>query len=101
MNSAKTIVETFINSGEICVISKSYCPYCTKIINSLNNAGYSPNVLQIEGREDAETIQDYCKELTGGRSVPRVFVNGKFVGGCDDTLKLLENGSFGDAMNRK
>ncbi|KAK9174006.1 Glutaredoxin family protein [Cryptosporidium meleagridis] len=94
MNSIKLLVESFISSGDICVISKSYCPYCVKAINSLKSAGYSPLVLQLDGRADAEEIQDYCKELTGGRTVPRVFVKGRFIGGCDDTLKLLEDGSL-------
>lgn len=94
MSSAKSLVESFINSGKICVISKSYCPYCMKAIDSLRNAGYSPSVFHIDGRTDSEEIQDYCKEITGGRTVPRVFINGKFIGGCDDTLKLLEDGSL-------
>ncbi|KAJ1609317.1 glutaredoxin related protein [Cryptosporidium canis] len=94
MSSAKQLVESFINSGKICLISKSDCTYCRKAIDSLKNAGYSPLVLQIDNRPDAEEIQDYCKELTGGRTVPKVFVNGKFVGGCDDTLRLLKDGSF-------
>jgi hypothetical protein len=34
---------------------------------------------------DGAAIQEYLGELTGGRSVPRVFVGGKFIGGGDDT----------------
>lgn len=98
MNATKSLVDSFINSGKICLISKSNCPYCTKAIDSLKNAGYSPLVLQIDSRVDSEEIQDYCKELTGGRTVPRVFVNGKFIGGCDDTLKQLQDGSFSEIV---
>ncbi|OII71826.1 glutaredoxin related protein [Cryptosporidium ubiquitum] len=94
MNTVESLVESFINSGGICVISKSYCPYCIKVINSLKGAGYSPSILNIDGRADAEEIQNYCGKLTGGRTVPRVFASGKFIGGCDDTVKLLENGSL-------
>lgn len=96
--NAKSFVDSFIRSGKICLISKSYCPYCKKAIDGLKSAGYSPLVLQIDNRADAEEIQDYCKELTGGRTVPRVFVNGKFIGGCDDTLKLLRDGSFSEIV---
>ncbi|KAH8581624.1 glutaredoxin related [Cryptosporidium sp. chipmunk genotype I] len=94
MSAIRLLVDSFISSGDICVISKSYCPYCIKTINNLKSAGYSPLVLQIDGRADTEEIQDYCKEITGGRTVPRVFIKGKFIGGCDDTLKLLEDGSL-------
>ncbi len=32
--------------------------------------------------------------MTGGRSVPRVFVGGKFIGGCDDTMAAHASGEF-------
>ena len=41
-----------------------------------------------------DAIQDYLKELTGARSVPRVFVNGKFYGGGDDTSAGAANGDL-------
>ncbi len=46
------------------------------------------NIDKDYNESNMNVIQDYCKELTGARSVPRVFVNGQFIGGCDDTEKL-------------
>ena len=34
------------------------------------------------------------KEKTGARSVPRVFVDGKFIGGGDDIAAKSNNGSL-------
>ena len=34
------------------------------------------------------------KEKTGARSVPRVFVDGKFIGGGDDISAKSSNGSL-------
>lgn len=39
-------------------------------------------------------IQDALLVLTGGRSVPRVFVNGQFIGGGDDTAAKARDGSL-------
>jgi glutaredoxin 3 len=39
-------------------------------------------------------IQDALLEITGGRSVPRVFVDGKFIGGGDDTAAKAANGEL-------
>lgn len=39
-------------------------------------------------------IQDELQNLTGARSVPRVFVDGKFIGGGTDVKKLYENGEL-------
>lgn len=38
-------------------------------------------VPQLDHRNDGDEIQDCLAQLTGGRSVPRVFVGGKFIGG--------------------
>jgi len=34
------------------------------------------------------------QKMTGGRTVPRVFVGGKFVGGGDDTVALAASGEL-------
>lgn len=33
-------------------------------------------------------LQDYMRALTGARSVPRVFIAGKFVGGGEEIVML-------------
>ena len=38
--------------------------------------------------------QDILKEITGARSVPRVFLDGKFIGGGDDVEKLFKSGEL-------
>ena len=42
-------------------------------------------LVELDTRDDGEAIQDALLELTGGRSVPRVFIDGQFIGGGDDT----------------
>lgn len=39
-------------------------------------------------------IQDALGEITGARSVPRVFIGGKFIGGGDDTAAKASNGEL-------
>mmetsp|Transcript_9055 Transcript_9055/g.8141 ORF Transcript_9055/g.8141 Transcript_9055/m.8141 type:complete len:115 (-) Transcript_9055:33-377(-) len=89
--SAKEYVDTTIKEGPVVMISKSYCPYCKKAYQILTK--YKKDVIKKEidvdfNEQDMNAIQQYCKELTGGSSVPRVFIDGKFIGGCDDTEKL-------------
>ena len=43
-------------------------------------------------------IQDALLKLTGGRSVPRVFIGGKFVGGGDDTAAMGRDGRLKAAL---
>ena len=49
---------------------------------------------EIENSPDMDDIQDYCKELTGARSVPRVWIDQKFVGGADAVELAYRNGTI-------
>ena len=49
---------------------------------------------QIENRSDCSALQDYLAQLTGARSVPRVFIDGKCIGGGDDTERLARSGEL-------
>ena len=51
-------------------------------------------VLEIEDHPEMDAIQAYHATLTGARSVPRVWVNQKFVGGCDDVLAKIKKGEI-------
>ena len=53
---------------------------------------------QLDERPDGDEIQDALLEITGGRSVPRVFIGGKFFGGGDDTVAALKSGKLEKAI---
>ena len=44
--------------------------------------------------ENGSDIQAVLAELTGQKSVPNVFVNGKHVGGCDKTIAEFSTGNL-------
>uniref|UniRef100_A0A1I8AV84 Glutaredoxin domain-containing protein n=1 Tax=Steinernema glaseri TaxID=37863 RepID=A0A1I8AV84_9BILA len=97
MSHAKEFVENAIHGSKVCVFSKSYDHACQQTRAALNSFQLAPDVLswiEIENRGDSDEIQDYLKQLTGDTSLPRVFFNGAFVGGADDTLRAKENGSL-------
>lgn len=50
-----------------------------------------PLALQIDLRPDCAEIQDAMVGITGGRSVPRVFIDGKFIG---ETVVVVTGGSL-------
>lgn len=43
-------------------------------------------------------MQDALLKVTGGRSVPRVFVDGKFIGGGDDTAAMARDGRLKEML---
>jgi glutaredoxin 3 len=65
-------VDSRLQKYPVVVFSKSYCPYCHKAKAALDS--FKPRFnrdayewVEIDGREDMDEIQDYMKELTGGR----------------------------------
>jgi len=57
--------------------------------------------VELDTRPDGSDIQDYLLELTGGRTVPRVFVDNKFIGGADDTAALDRRGRLGAMLKER
>ncbi|CAK8676795.1 unnamed protein product [Clavelina lepadiformis] len=90
--AAKQLIEENISSNKVMVFSKSWCPYCKRAKDVIAGLYAQYATMELDQRDDEDTMQDVLLEMTGGRSVPRVFINGKFVGGCDETLKLHAKG---------
>ncbi|XP_031388644.1 glutaredoxin-C3 isoform X2 [Punica granatum] len=82
-NSAPAFVQNVIYSNKIAIFSKSYCPYCMRAKLIFSELREQPHVVELDLREDGSEIQRALLDLTGRRTVPQVFVNGKLVGGSD------------------
>ncbi len=99
--SVRDRVQQFVTENLVSVISKSYCPYCSKAKATLGNyklKGYK--VWEIENESDMDAIQDALKDMTGARSVPRVFIGGKFLGGGDDTAAAHTSGKLKELLEK-
>jgi len=84
------------------IISKEYCPFCVKAKDALKNYKIKPEcieIMEIENDPHMDEIQDFMKQLTGGRSVPRVFIGGKFIGGGDETMAAHKGGKLEKMLN--
>ena len=84
------------------VFSKSYCPFCAKAKRALETVlpREKISVMELDSRADCADIQDYLMSITGGRSVLRVFVAGKFIGGGDDTEALARSGKLKEMLEQ-
>jgi len=92
---ADEFVKLQVSSNKVVVFSKSYCPYCKKAKAAIKDAGLSEfYVIELDERDDGDAIQDALLKITGARSVPRVFIGGKFVGGGDDVKRLSDQGKL-------
>ncbi|XP_016991637.2 glutaredoxin-C4 [Drosophila rhopaloa] len=88
---AQFVRET-INSNKVVIFSKSYCPYCSMAKEQFRKMNVKATVVELDQREDGNEIQAVLGEMTGSRTVPRCFIDGKFVGGGTDVKRLYEQG---------
>lgn len=101
--TAKETIDKALQDNRVMVFSKSYCPFCTKAKNALQSLldRSQFTVMELDGRDDGDEIQDELLTLTGGRTVPRVFIDGKFIGGGDETASLARSGALKEMLTQK
>ena len=97
--AAPPIVAEAIASARVVIFAKTDCPFCKEIISMFSAPPYSTiayTIVQLDRRPRAECeeILDHLLALTGARSVPRVFVAGRFLGGCDQTKAAHRSGKL-------
>lgn len=99
-------IQSLIKSARVIVFSKTYCPYCTKVKGLFDELGVEYRAVELdEGAIEVEGKQYPGDELQGSiaktynhRTVPAVFVNGTFVGGCDDTFAARKSGKLAELL---
>ncbi|KAK6742189.1 hypothetical protein RB195_009824 [Necator americanus] len=104
IRSPGELIDQFISSKPIVVFSKTWCPFSRKAKAALATFRLSSRhfeYIELDERTDlpGDAIQDELERRYGSRSVPKVFIAGKFIGGVDDTVRLLHNGELEVMVN--
>ncbi|NEV61168.1 glutathione peroxidase [Thiorhodococcus minor] len=64
---------------DVSVLSRDGCPFCVKAKEALRNAGIHFEELVL----NKDYTEQGLRAMTGAKTVPQVFVNGKLIGGSD------------------
>ncbi|KFD58387.1 hypothetical protein M514_00613 [Trichuris suis] len=98
MSDAMSFVKKLVSSKKVVVFTKRSCSYCAAALKALSFYNLPKDnfeVIDLEGRPDYDAIMDNLKELTGARTVPRVFINEMCIGGSTDLEKIHRSGELG------
>lgn len=76
MPTTKEEVNQLIASHSIVIFSKTSCPFCKMAKQVFHNLQKEYTAIELNERNDGDEIQSILGEMTGARTVPRVFVNG-------------------------
>ncbi|KAK7143253.1 hypothetical protein R3I93_014418 [Phoxinus phoxinus] len=90
-------VKAQIKGDKVVVFLKPSCPYCVlakDVLSKYKFKGGQLELIDISGRSDMGSIQDYLQQITGARTVPRVFIGEKCIGGGSDVESLDRSGEL-------
>ncbi|KAJ3644830.1 hypothetical protein Zmor_022532 [Zophobas morio] len=88
------LVKDLIKSDTVVIFSKSYCPYCRLAKEVFDNLKQKFTAIELDQRDDCDEIQAILGEITGAKTVPRVFVKGECLGGGSDVKALYDKGEL-------
>lgn len=85
------------NVPRVVIYTKDYCPFCShaKTLLRSKNVDFEEIDVTHDGR-----LQEEVQRLSGRRSVPQIFINGKSVGGFDDLRRLDASGELDQLLGR-
>lgn len=82
-------LQALIDSHNVLMFSKSTCPFCFELKRLLSSYGVHYKVFEVDKVSNTAALQDKLKEISGIRTAPNLFLDGKSVGGCT-TFKGVE-----------
>uniref|UniRef100_A0A3Q4HCF7 Thioredoxin reductase 3 n=1 Tax=Neolamprologus brichardi TaxID=32507 RepID=A0A3Q4HCF7_NEOBR len=91
----KSQIQELIDSNQVIVFSKSYCPFCVKVKDLFKELQVECNVVELDLMDNGTSYQEMLLEMTGQKTVPNVFINKKHIGGCDKTLQVSNESQIG------
>ncbi|XP_043279115.1 glutaredoxin-C4-like isoform X2 [Venturia canescens] len=94
MPVTREMVQQMVDADMVVIFSKSYCPYCKLAKEVFQKMKRQFTAIELDQRDDGDEIQSVLGEMTGERTVPRVFVNRKCLGGGTDVKKLYDSGKL-------
>ena len=100
LNSKKDAIKEDINKNKVMLYMKGnkdmpMCGFSNQVVHILNQTGIefeAKNVL-----ED-EVLRQAIKDFSDWPTIPQLYVNGEFIGGCDIVTELFQSGDLADTL---
>ena len=100
--SIKEKIQNLINENNICLFMKGtpdapQCGFSMAVSNILKHLNI--NFLGVNVLED-ENLRQGIKDFSDWPTIPQLYVNGKFVGGCDIVKEMFEKGELKELLSK-
>ena len=82
--------------NSVLIYTTRFCPYCFRAKDLLDSKEI---VYQEIAVDNSTALRQEMMELSGGYTVPQIFINDKPIGGCDDLYALERSGQLDELLN--
>ena len=91
-NATVRKINNNLQKANIEIYTWDHCPYCQRTIQLLDKKRVNYTRYRIDGDEQAR--EKMAVRSGGKKTVPQIFIDGKNIGGCDDTHALDAKGEL-------
>ncbi|VDK48883.1 unnamed protein product [Anisakis simplex] len=90
-----------IRYHKVMLYSKTYCPYSHRIKRILAKYDIQDmKTVELDLEADMAIMQDHLKYISGSRTVPQLYIRGRYVGGHEETAQKDESGELERLLKR-
>ena len=100
-NEYQEVLDIHINSSQVVIFSKTTCGFCTRAKKAIRKLNIVPLVIELDHHKNGKELQEALYNRTGRLTVPSVWINKKYIGGCKETLGLIQNETFLKKLNKQ
>lgn len=93
-------IDLKIKENKVMIFSWSWCPFCKKARELLDDAGVEYETIKIDRQDDNVNLQNALVYKTGYRKVPNIFIDGQHIGGHDSLKAALESGKLKEMLDK-
>jgi len=85
-------IKNMITKHRVVIYSRKTCPFSRRAIAAIETLGVPYKVIELDDSVHSQNLLKALHDLTEGQTLPRVFVDGKFIGGGEKTVALVNAG---------
>ncbi|EMG45570.1 GRX5 Monothiol glutaredoxin-5 [Candida maltosa Xu316] len=77
------------------------CGFSRATIQTLGNVGVDPNKFAAYNVLEDEELRNGIKEYSSWPTIPQLYVNGEFIGGCDIITSMASSGELAELLEEQ
>jgi len=93
-NQYQELIDIHLHSSQLVIFSKTSCGFCTRAKEAIRKLNIEPLVIELDNHNDCKELQETLFNITGSNTVPSVWINKVYIGGCSETLGLIRDNLF-------